>query len=256
MIEIQKIGHQAFIHLLNLEYSKRVRKNPQYSLRAFATYLEIDPGHLSRLLSQKRSPSLRVKENVLQKLNIDPSQLLELSSFSEAAESKLLTMNIQHFQVISEWQHFAILELTYLDNFQSNEKWIADKLSLPVIIIKASIQRLKDLGYLKLEKGRLIDVSGNMTTVGHNFTSQAQKKLQSQILEQSKQALDNVNYELRSHSALTFACGDDEIEEIKEMIRGWENQLVQYLESKNNKKRHVYQMQYSFFPITKQGNPK
>ena len=51
-------------------------------------------------------------------------------------------MSIDKFSVISEWYHYAILELTYVSGFKADYKWIARKLSITVEEAKVAIERL------------------------------------------------------------------------------------------------------------------
>jgi hypothetical protein len=48
--------------------------------------------------------------------------------------------------MISDWYHFAILDLTRLDDFQPEPAWVSRKLGLTVSEVKIAVERLLRLG--------------------------------------------------------------------------------------------------------------
>lgn len=59
-----------------------------------------------------------------------------------------LQVSIDTCSVISDWYHYAILELTYVSGFKANPNWIVKKLSITVEESKSAVERLKRLGLL------------------------------------------------------------------------------------------------------------
>jgi transcriptional regulator with XRE-family HTH domain len=55
---------------LKAEFRRRHKRNPSYSLRAFAQYLEISPSFLSQVLSGKRSMGVLTLSKVSKRLNL------------------------------------------------------------------------------------------------------------------------------------------------------------------------------------------
>ena len=60
-----------YINYLNQVLSDRIDSNPKYSLRSFARSLEVDPSHLSKILSRKIIPSLKMAEAIIKKLELE-----------------------------------------------------------------------------------------------------------------------------------------------------------------------------------------
>jgi plasmid maintenance system antidote protein VapI len=56
---------------LRIELEKRIAKNPRYSMRAFSKALGIDPGAMSRLLSNKQGITLQTAAKICRNLNLD-----------------------------------------------------------------------------------------------------------------------------------------------------------------------------------------
>ena len=65
------MNNQDMIELLRLELQRRIAKNPCYSLRSFAMYLEVDASHLSRLLQRKRKLSHSLAQKICERLDWD-----------------------------------------------------------------------------------------------------------------------------------------------------------------------------------------
>ena len=64
---------QIFRFWLQKQYSERSRKNPSYSLRAFAGLLKLDASTVSQILSGKRAPSKKSLMLICQIGNTTPS---------------------------------------------------------------------------------------------------------------------------------------------------------------------------------------
>ncbi len=56
---------------LDTELKRRINDNANYSLRAFAKFLEIDPSLLSRIMQGKQSLSLNKAQEITEKLKLD-----------------------------------------------------------------------------------------------------------------------------------------------------------------------------------------
>ncbi len=63
------------IQALKREFERRRKKNPQYSLRAYARSLELDPSALCRILAEKQPLSLKAAKRIQGKLNLSSDEL-------------------------------------------------------------------------------------------------------------------------------------------------------------------------------------
>jgi transcriptional regulator with XRE-family HTH domain len=75
------------IELLATELFRRKKRNPRYSLRAFAHALGIDPGALSRILAGKKQISLAITRKIIRVLQLTPEEK-EVFLISVAQEKK------------------------------------------------------------------------------------------------------------------------------------------------------------------------
>lgn len=234
---------------LRAELIERCKSNPSYSLRAFARDLQIEPSALSKIINGKRgvSPDMRVRLGKRLKLTHNQIEALALNvpqvgTYQTIAEDT--------FRSISDWSHFAILELTKVHGFSSRPSWIARRLGITTAHARDAIARLMRLGFLSDDKGTLKDVSGEITTTGNEFTSIALRNLQKQILRKAIHSLDEVPLEERDQTSMTMAVDSRRMPEAKRRIKEFRRELSAYLESGDQKDR-VYNLAISLYPVSK-----
>lgn len=234
--------------LLREELLKRCRSNARYSMRAFARSLSVEASELSKILNSKR----RISVSMFRKLE---SRMDMRSALKEKlVPSQFVELPEEHFTLLSEWSHFAILELISTHNFKGDARWIARRLGLPIEEVKQSIDRLQKCGYLKVSpRGKWQDLAGEVSTVHFVGSSQAQRKFQHQMLNKSLVALEEVPLEKRDHSGVTMAISSELVPQAKEMIRKFRRDLCTLLQSKP-KRDAVYQLTVSLFPLAPSEN--
>ncbi len=90
------------IRYLHEELERRKKKNPQYSLRAFALFLKLDPGSLSRILTEKKELSLIRSLRISDRLALtEESRQLFMSSVAVDRTHRSL-LNLPHARVDQE----------------------------------------------------------------------------------------------------------------------------------------------------------
>jgi uncharacterized protein (TIGR02147 family) len=233
------------------EFAQRAQKNPAYSLRAFARNLDLDSSYLSKILNGKRQLTSRTIINLCRKLGMGPDEIQKFINAPQKPQRRrdlFTSLDIDNFKIISEWYHFAILELVRLDDFVPDAQWIAKTLKITFAEALAAVERLKRVGLISETAGRW-QINGFNTTTNNNFTNEALKKLQKQFLEKAIQALDEVPYQERDQSGMTMAVSSDRLEKAKEKIKKFRRDLMDFLEGGEEKDR-VYQLTISLFPVS------
>lgn len=251
---------------LQAELLNRCRANSGYSLRAFARALQIEPSALSKILKGTRQVTPRMFVQLAKRLNLDPSEIERLqpakqksahtvSNTSSAPDYRQLTLD--HFQVIADWYHFAILELTQVQGFRPEPRSIARTLNITVSEVNAAVERLKRLEFLSIDSksGRWKDESGALTTVGNEFTAAAFRRLQRQVLEKALIALEEAPLEERDQSSMTMAINSKQLPEAKKLIRDFRRNLCVLLKSEQPLDR-VYHLGVSLYPVSVQSGVK
>lgn len=138
---------------LNDKLVERIRKNPKYSLRAFARAIEVDASILSKVLRGERYFSEELAIRVLDRIDLSyeerewflsslararveaglrrssPAQKRRLAELARERSRELTReLTIDQFKIVADWYHYAILELTRVEGFRNEPAWIAGRL--------------------------------------------------------------------------------------------------------------------------------
>jgi uncharacterized protein (TIGR02147 family) len=252
-------------------FEERVARNPRYSLRAFANSLNMGSSALCQILSGARYLSAKSGRRLARALLLDPQEEVrflasigdtklrkglrrvspELRKLAEANKASVLPVRdlpSEQFRVISDWYHYAILELTFAKGFRPDPKWIASSLGIGFAEAELALDRLFSLGLLaRKADGSVVKVDDLVATADKSMSTVAHRKRQSQILEKSRASLEGDPLELRNHSSMTLALDPSRIPEAKRRIQAFARELTRFLESGENKR--VYEMSISLFPL-------
>lgn len=261
-----------YSNIIRRELELRTEKNTRYSLRAFAKSLGFEATVISQILSGKRIPSYKTAERLIQKLSLEPGQakdflaslaevqkgrgLERMNQFmketfapSEVEGSTVQDLSIDYFRVIADWYHIAIMELTFVDGFQSNLNWIAKELEITVLEAKLAVERLLKLGLIESRNGKLIKTKERLTTADKAVTTPALRKHQKQLLNKAMHSLENDPIEIRSMSGMMMVADPSLIPEARKLIDECNKKVSRLLQS--GQKTQVYQLQVSLYPIQK-----
>lgn len=240
----------VFVDYLNEELARRCSANENYSLRSFARNLDIDSSYLSKLTRGKRTISKKLAHKILEKLGF-PKKLANLIPLNDL-KSDFIPLDLQKFSQISEWYHFAILELVQMDNFVPSASYVASTLSIDPNVAEAAISRLKKIGLIEVEYTQKKEHwrIRNYTTVQNKYTHEAFRRLEKQILLQAIDALEDVPMEFRDQSSITMCTSPRRIAKAREKIKKFRRDLMKFLE-KGDEKTAIFQLSVSLFPVTK-----
>jgi DNA-binding Lrp family transcriptional regulator/transcriptional regulator with XRE-family HTH domain len=242
---------------LQREFIERSRKNPAYSLRAFAKYLEIDQSFLSKLLKGQRPVTKELAETIGPKLGLKPKQIKEIFTAGTVAMPGFIALSDDEFELLSEWHHFAIIELAKTEDFHHEPQKIAQRLGLHVEEVRNALDRLERLSFIKRNDGMITVLSSNTTWSNTKVTSTARKKFQRTLLEKSLDSLDHVPFDLRENGSVTVAINKSRIPEFKEKLKSVRKELADFFQADGEKNLdEVYQLTISFYPLTQIKNKK
>lgn len=252
---------------LRTVFEEKTKKNPSFSLRAFARQCSLSPSTMSRILNGQRklSPTQAVKILPLLQLNSDEmSHFFTLMAFSDTEnpqqKSKLLSairgrqknpsqfLSHETFQTIAEWYHFAILAMTKMRGFRADAKWIAPRLGLKPFVAQAALDRLMTLGLLKKQGLRYVSGEGKTVETPHDLTSLAVQENHRQQLQKATEALVEFDVDLREFANVSLALNLRDIPKVKQRIRSFLDAFVDDLEK--DSADEVFQCNLQFYPLT------
>lgn len=235
------LSQDEFRKKLRQRFAEMVEKNSSYSLRALAMKTGLSASILSRVINGKRNLSLETMLKV--------SQILDLDLETDAHQRKTDILGLESFKVIADWYHFPILELIKTRGFQSDEKWIARRLKLPLAIVQAALDRLQRLGLIERVDGQIKSGNGVFLKTTDDQSSVAIRKHHKQMMEKAVEALDD-NLGEREYRGLNFAFEPSDLPEAKKMIREFYKKFGQKFGK--NLGKEVYQLNLQFFKLTKE----
>lgn len=256
----------SYQSILRNEFSNRKRKNNAYSLRSFARDLQISQSFLTQVLGQKRKLSDDKAILISDKLNLKPTQKkifvnlvrLELSRNQKSKKilqeeiSSLLKKHPQFtllsedtFTIVADWYYFAILELTEVKGFKSNNVWIAKKLNLSVNEVQIAIERLKRVGMLIETNGQFKKVEKDY--LFENVSSVAIKKHHIQTLDLARKALLQQPLDKREFFTISFPLDPQKLLRAKQLIREFSEKFM--MEMQESEPKSVYKLAIQFFRL-------
>jgi len=248
---------KGFRDLVHNELLSRCRQNPQYSLRAFARHIGLAPSTLSMILNGQRGMSLALIRKIGPKLGVTGDELnayLRAGNENGKDEGRYQQLAFDHFRIISDWYHYALLELTAIRGFKPDLKWIAARLGITVADTRLAIERLVRLEMLDTSGGRWIDRSPHVTNLDNPLVASSRRKHQAQVLRKAAEALEKTAIDERDQSSMIMAIDSSRLAEAKQRLTRFRRELTEYLQGGDPDR--VYALSLSLFPLTSQAKEK
>ena len=260
-------------NILVEEFNRRFEKNALYSLRAYARDIGVLPSHLSSILKNKAGLSRARAALVANALNFSADQkilFIELagSQFSrnqtqrnkalhklhllERLSKKSKSLDLDLFTSVSEWQHLAIVEMTFLKDFKSDPQWIAEYLGLEVSVVEDSIIRLLKFKLIVIKNGKLL-ATENYSLVDGRRPLAAVRKFHKQVLDKAQLAIENQTIEERSLRSTIVAIRKDKLKEAFLVIEKFHQDFCEEIGEgsiHNFEKDCLYALSTQFFKLS------
>lgn len=242
-------------------FEKRKLKNPRYSLRAYARDLGIDASTLAKILKNQRPFPLKYIGPVTAKLDLTIEEKQEFSQsilgssnwldlFRESKTEKMIhLLDAQDdFEIIAEWEYYAVLSLMETRGFEWKTSFIARKLGLTNSRAKEVMTKLKARNFVSVDsKGSAHRLPQPLGTT-EDIWSQALQVGHFQEMLLAQKALHHLDPEIREISSITFAGDPKSLIKAKKMIRDFQKKLSQLMES--GRKEQVYTLAVQLWPLT------
>lgn len=237
--------------MIETEFSRRLKRNRRYSLRAFARSLGVSHTLLSFVLSGKRKASPALLAALENACELAPTSLAAHSkrAIAAASEREFQKITLDAFSFISEWYHYAILSLTELPDFKMQASWISKELGISRAEAKLGLERLKRLKLIEFD-GRRWKQMGKPLKVENTVSTNATRQFHRQMLERAQEALDGLPMSVRDFSSITLAMDPKSLPFALLRIRRFRRQLCRELERMGTPKA-VYQLGVQIFPLSR-----
>ena len=254
-----------YLKKLKEDFSRRQRANPAYSLRAYAKTLGVPPTTLSQVLLGKRPLPIKSTRQVLDRI---PLNARDRTLFLSSLEKKQVSLDqIQiptqdsrfildevHYQIISEWEHYAVLMLFDCKDFCSEIEYLSDRLGISIYRAETVVDNLIVAGLMTREiDGRWKRTHSSFRST-EDISSQALKLSHRESLEKAKKMIDETSIDYRDFSTLAVAIDLNKIPEAKAIIREFRQKMAKLMSE--GERTEVYELAIQLYPITRLRNPE
>ncbi len=232
---------------LSDELKKRQLRNPKYSLRSFAAYLQISKSTLSDVLTGRRPIGPKVMKKIFLKLNVP--QIIEKRIFPIPLNYTEAT--IDHLDIYTNWKLLTLLALIKTDDFKSDPMWMAKKLGLSLEEVTILIQKLIDKKIFELKKnGKLVLKKINFHFSPLEMRRELVIETQKSLFELHGESFLREEFGNRCFADGTIPIDPSDLPQARQMISEFRNKLLTFLERKSkSKKNRVYNFCISLTPM-------
>ncbi len=221
-INVQDLGMKTqFVAELFREYQDRKSRSRGYSERAFARDIGLSPGFLKLLLQRKKKISAARAREVARTLSWGEDKIAFLTSTSSIHDLDFLE--------ISDWYHFAVIELLRSSKTGLGPDEIAKRLSIS--------RSEADYALSRLHAAKSDDLEG-------------ERKLQRQTLSKALHALDHKPPESSAYQAECLAFDPARVEDVKKFFANMVEQFK--TEFAEGDKTAVYELNLAFHRLDKE----
>jgi uncharacterized protein (TIGR02147 family) len=210
-------------------------------------------------LKGKRPLPLKNASTVCEKLRLGPKErTLFMESLFKAKtnidEIKIFEsderyiMDESYFQVIAEWEHFVVLDLFDLPEFDFSLSEIAGRLAISVHRAEVVVNNLITCGLLIQNQNKQWGKAYSNVRTTEDIKSQAIMNGNKEAILMGVKKLEEVEVELRDISSMTIAMDLEKLPEAKTIIREFRQKMTALL--RNGNKTDVYQLAIQLYPLT------
>jgi uncharacterized protein (TIGR02147 family) len=251
-----------YLSLLRADLAQRQRRNPHFSLRAYAKLLGVQAPTLSAVLRGKRPLPLSTANAIARRLRLAPA---EQSRFVESVRGarrnsrgaggwrptsleRALLREDAHFHVIAEWEHYAILALFDVEGFRPQVAWVARRLGVSASRAGAALERLRASGLIEVRADGTWDRRHEMVETTEDVRSDALRASHREALEMGIVKLEEVEVGRRDFSSETFAIDPARLAEAKSLIREFRRRMIRL--ARGGRRGAVYQLCVQLYPLS------
>ncbi len=249
--------------------AEKASTNPSYSLRAMALKLKIVPSHLSAVLKGKKNLSAETALQIAARLGLQgkdaeyfcllvqiegtksPSlkQALLQRAQSLSPNHSIHDLSVDHFRIISDWHHFAIMAATELDGFSATSIQLSRALGIALAETELALERLERLEMIEKDgRGIYRKIQGNPRVVSH-APNQALRNYHHQTLQKAIESLEHQSPKEKVIGSETLCIDSRQIDEYRELVEEFFSKALA-LSKKAKKKDQVYHLGVQFFNLT------
>ena len=242
----------SFRLFLQSELARRCSRNPQYSLRSFALQLGVDASTLSQWLRHRRPLTSRVIETIGAQLGL-PGELIRGYIDYEMRQPPVdgpmpSQLTPETIAAIGDWHALAVLELSHLEQFRADSRWIASMLDISIDEVNLALHRLVSLDLLRMEQTQWVDTVPSAAVSLDAIPDAFAATLRRHTSDWRERSVREVAAPDRELSSTTVAIRSDALPRAIDLLTRCRRQLLELLQ--DGTADDVYQLDLALFPVT------
>lgn len=236
------------VDVLKKDFDRKIGRHPNFSLRSYARWLQLNPTSLSLFMNGKRGLSTKARAKIIEKLELLPEESETLLQCPKTAKT-FEDLDIDTLHVVSDWYYFAILSLMEIKDFDEDPKWVSARLNITELQAKTALKRLEKLSLIRRDENGLLRATGVSFKTTDQIANIGVRRQHYQALDLARESLDTDSLTDRDFSAMTMAIDPTRLPIAKQRIKQFRRRLCNYLEGGD--KKEVYRICISLFPLTR-----
>lgn len=259
----------SYSKYLAAELEQRKSKNALYSLRSMSLQLGVSATTLSDVIKGKKKFSEKTAIEVSKNLKLTAKETKYFQTLvhfensqdenlKKVLENQLMVMNPklraqfevrdEHYNVLSEWHHIAILELAAL-NPKMTPAFVSEQLNVDLAQATSALNILEKIALLE-RKGSSYIKTKKQFTFSSQLANQALRHFHKTMLAKAQTAIIEQTNKEKFVGSETFPLAIEDFAEAQDIIENCFQQLLQ-LSEKATKKTHVYHAGIQLFQLNR-----
>lgn len=188
----------------------------------------------------------------LRKSEKDPklSALLLEKLHKQHPGGHIQNVDVDTFELISNWYYLAIRELSGAAVFKDDANWIAERFLVPITPEQASdaVERLLKLGLLERTADGVLQRGKGRIDIAGNIGSMAVRHYHDEMLANASQCQHKVDVSEKDYRGTTILVSRKNLSKAKAVITEFHKKLAELIEEESGDS--LYQFQTQLFPLT------
>ena len=221
------------------------------TINRFVKAIDLEPGHaryFERLVLFNQARDEREREFHLTRL----AEMRPKKKFKDIENDQM--------EFFSNLLLVVIHQLASVPDFNEDPQWIARRLRIkatPTEVRKA-LETLERLKLLKRKKNGKLEPAEWSLSTSIEVTDWIAYRFHSDLLGHASEALSKLTHRQRDFSAITFPLPMDKLDDLKDRIRQFQDELMEWAEEihldngsrKNPQTEEIFQLNFQGFPAT------
>lgn len=236
---------QDYREILKHEFTERVKRNPRFSLRAFAKLIGLAPARVSDILLYKKGMSSQIAKEVANALQFSEKDAEYFSTLVESlharnpqkrSEASLLAkkfikshqtlfLQVDAFEMISDVNYLALIQLIKIQKNLCTNESLALEMNLSENEVENMLTRLARLELVSKEN-KSHRVLHETIVTPDNIASETSKNIHQQILNKAMTSLKTQSIDERDFCATVMPLNPKNVATIQKSIREFISRLM------------------------------